>query len=174
MSTSQKGKAYKGMAMEGFIARWYARNTGKKLEPFRKEAREIAKQVPGGGDVLEMALALASWRLNLPGSVRTTSSAGHQQVVRPHGHGECEECRGRGHVSRGQYFLDAVESNSFDFNLLPGRLQEFQRAGSGDQRNVSGAEAGRQGDDSTIYGRTHRRRQSRRLSRNWRWAGSTH
>ena len=55
MSTAQQTKAYRGWGMEGWIARWYARNTGKKLEPFRKEAQAIANQVPGGGDVLEVA-----------------------------------------------------------------------------------------------------------------------
>jgi ubiquinone/menaquinone biosynthesis C-methylase UbiE len=41
--------------MEGPVARWYARNTGRSLEPFRAEAREIARQLPGGADVLEVA-----------------------------------------------------------------------------------------------------------------------
>jgi ubiquinone/menaquinone biosynthesis C-methylase UbiE len=41
--------------MEGLIARWYARNTGRNIEAFRKDAREIARQLPGGGAVLEVA-----------------------------------------------------------------------------------------------------------------------
>src|SRR5262245_15687957 len=41
--------------MEGLIARWYARNTGRSMEPFRQEARAIAEQLPGGSDVLEVA-----------------------------------------------------------------------------------------------------------------------
>jgi ubiquinone/menaquinone biosynthesis C-methylase UbiE len=41
--------------MEGPIARWYARNTGKCIEPFRNEARRIARELPGGSDVLEVA-----------------------------------------------------------------------------------------------------------------------
>jgi ubiquinone/menaquinone biosynthesis C-methylase UbiE len=55
MSTAQQKKAYKGWAMEGLIARWYARNTGKGIEQFRKEAREVAQRLPGGGAVLEVA-----------------------------------------------------------------------------------------------------------------------
>jgi ubiquinone/menaquinone biosynthesis C-methylase UbiE len=54
MSTAQK-KAYKGWAMEGLIARWYARNTGKGIEQFRKEAQAIAQQLPSGSAVLEVA-----------------------------------------------------------------------------------------------------------------------
>jgi ubiquinone/menaquinone biosynthesis C-methylase UbiE len=41
--------------MEGLIARWYARNTGRSIEPFRKEAQEVARQLPAGSAVLEVA-----------------------------------------------------------------------------------------------------------------------
>jgi ubiquinone/menaquinone biosynthesis C-methylase UbiE len=43
------------MAMEGAIARWYARNTGKKPEGYREAAGLVAARLPGGGDVLEVA-----------------------------------------------------------------------------------------------------------------------
>ena len=55
MSTAQPTKPYKGMAMEGLIARWYARNTGRSIEPFKKEAQEIAHHLPNGSTVLEVA-----------------------------------------------------------------------------------------------------------------------
>jgi ubiquinone/menaquinone biosynthesis C-methylase UbiE len=55
MSTAQQQKPYKGLAMEGLIARWYARNTGTSMEPFRKEAQELAHQLPSDSAVLEVA-----------------------------------------------------------------------------------------------------------------------
>jgi ubiquinone/menaquinone biosynthesis C-methylase UbiE len=55
VSPTRQKKAYKGWAMEGLIAKWYARNTGRSIEPFTKAAQEIAHQVPSGGDVLELA-----------------------------------------------------------------------------------------------------------------------
>jgi ubiquinone/menaquinone biosynthesis C-methylase UbiE len=55
MPTAQQRKPYRGLAMEGLIARWYARNTGRKIEEFRKAAWGIAQRVPGGRDVLEVA-----------------------------------------------------------------------------------------------------------------------
>jgi ubiquinone/menaquinone biosynthesis C-methylase UbiE len=55
MSTAQQQKPYKGLAMEGWVARWYARNTGRSMEPFKKEAQEIARQLPSDVDVLEVA-----------------------------------------------------------------------------------------------------------------------
>jgi ubiquinone/menaquinone biosynthesis C-methylase UbiE len=55
VTTAQAKKGYKGLGMEGVIARWYARNTGKSLEVFRKEAREMARHLPDGAAVLEVA-----------------------------------------------------------------------------------------------------------------------
>ena len=48
-------KGYKGMAMEGFVARWYARNTGKNLEDYKKAAHKIAGQLARGSHMLEVA-----------------------------------------------------------------------------------------------------------------------
>src|SRR5262249_6288407 len=53
MSTAQQ-KAYRGLAIEGLIARWYARNAGRNIEEFRKAAEGVARRIPGG-DVLEVA-----------------------------------------------------------------------------------------------------------------------
>src|SRR6516225_12045181 len=55
MSTAQPKKEYRGLAMEGLIARWYARNTGRNIEEFKKAAQEIVRRVPSGSDVLEVA-----------------------------------------------------------------------------------------------------------------------
>jgi ubiquinone/menaquinone biosynthesis C-methylase UbiE len=48
-------KAYKGMGMEGSIARWYDRTTRKDMAEFRQLAARIAALVPAGGSVLEVA-----------------------------------------------------------------------------------------------------------------------
>ncbi len=41
--------------MEGFIARWYAKNTHRDLDDFRRQAREIAAQLSPDAGVLEVA-----------------------------------------------------------------------------------------------------------------------
>jgi ubiquinone/menaquinone biosynthesis C-methylase UbiE len=51
--TAKSTKAYKGLAMEGFIARWYARNTAGR--DHRKTAELVAGQVTAGGSILEVA-----------------------------------------------------------------------------------------------------------------------
>jgi ubiquinone/menaquinone biosynthesis C-methylase UbiE len=48
-------KAYKGMGMEGGIARWYDRTTRKDMPEFRALAARIAAAVPPAGSVLEIA-----------------------------------------------------------------------------------------------------------------------
>jgi ubiquinone/menaquinone biosynthesis C-methylase UbiE len=54
-TTAPKGtKAYKGLGMEGFIARWYARNTANQ-DRQKSAAQAVAGQVPPGGSVLEVA-----------------------------------------------------------------------------------------------------------------------
>jgi ubiquinone/menaquinone biosynthesis C-methylase UbiE len=53
--TTTTTKGYKGMGMEGFLARWYAKTTGKDMDEFRRLAGELAARLPGGGDVLEVA-----------------------------------------------------------------------------------------------------------------------
>lgn len=47
-------KAYKGIAMEGVIARWYAKNTRQGRE-FDVLAKRVSEIVPAGGHVLEVA-----------------------------------------------------------------------------------------------------------------------
>ncbi|HEY2001432.1 MAG TPA: methyltransferase domain-containing protein [Acidobacteriaceae bacterium] len=48
-------KAYKGMGMEGSIARWYDRTTRKDMPEVQQLAVRIAALVPGSGSVLEVA-----------------------------------------------------------------------------------------------------------------------
>lgn len=48
-------KAYKGMGMEGSIARWYDRTTRKDMPEIRQLAARIAAMVSAGGSVLEVA-----------------------------------------------------------------------------------------------------------------------
>src|SRR6201987_67113 len=48
-------KAYKGMGMEGSIARWYDRTTRKDIPEVQRLAARIAALVPAAGSVLEVA-----------------------------------------------------------------------------------------------------------------------
>jgi ubiquinone/menaquinone biosynthesis C-methylase UbiE len=48
-------KPYKGLGMEGAVAKWYASLTKKSLEDFKTLARRIADQIPPNSSVLEVA-----------------------------------------------------------------------------------------------------------------------
>ena len=48
-------KAHKGVGMEGFVARWYARQTAHDLDEFKSTARRLAAHVSAGSRVLEIA-----------------------------------------------------------------------------------------------------------------------
>jgi ubiquinone/menaquinone biosynthesis C-methylase UbiE len=48
-------KPHKDRGMEGMVAKWYTNNTGQSMAEFTKLAERIAKQVPSGSAVLEVA-----------------------------------------------------------------------------------------------------------------------
>src|SRR5690348_872289 len=48
-------KPYIGMSMEGPVANWYAKTTGKDMAEFEREARELAAALRSGARVLEVA-----------------------------------------------------------------------------------------------------------------------
>jgi ubiquinone/menaquinone biosynthesis C-methylase UbiE len=55
LGTQKFAKGQKGMGMEGGIARWYARTTGKSIEQYKKLARSLAGKLEEGANVLEVA-----------------------------------------------------------------------------------------------------------------------
>jgi ubiquinone/menaquinone biosynthesis C-methylase UbiE len=48
-------KAYKGMGMEGTMARWYAKTTYRDIEEFKALAKRMSKDLPEDAHVLEVA-----------------------------------------------------------------------------------------------------------------------
>lgn len=50
-----QAKAYKGMGMEGGVARWYDKTTRRDLPEFKALARRVASTLPAGANVLEVA-----------------------------------------------------------------------------------------------------------------------
>ena len=48
-------KAYRGMGMEGSVARWYEKTTRRDMDEYRGLAARFAAGMPEGGDVLEVA-----------------------------------------------------------------------------------------------------------------------
>jgi ubiquinone/menaquinone biosynthesis C-methylase UbiE len=55
MSALSAAKPYKGLGMEGAVAKWYASLTKKSLDEFQALARRISEQIPPQSSVLEVA-----------------------------------------------------------------------------------------------------------------------
>src|ERR1700749_4566820 len=64
MATAVRG--YKGMGMEGSIARWYDRTTRKDMPEIQQLAARIAALVPAAGSVLEVAPGPGFLSIELP------------------------------------------------------------------------------------------------------------
>src|SRR5436853_7909490 len=56
-TTDKQQKGYKGLPMEGIVARWYTRirRSGSQIEEWRKQAAQLTDGLPDGADVLEVA-----------------------------------------------------------------------------------------------------------------------
>jgi len=55
VALATRRKPYKGLPMEGPIARWYAKNTGRDTRSYRKTAQAVAERLAPGSSVLEVA-----------------------------------------------------------------------------------------------------------------------
>ncbi len=126
VSTTQPKKAYKGLAMEGLIARWYSSNTGKNIEEFKKAAQEIAHRVPSGNDVLEVAPGPGFLAIELAklGSYRIVGLDISKSFVRI----ATENATNAGVVvtfREGNASSMPFESNSFDFVYCRAAFKNF-------------------------------------------------
>jgi len=74
MSHAVAEKAYKGIGMEGFTAKWYASLTAKSMDEFKALARRIADELPMESRVLEVAPGPGYFAIELAklGSYRIT------------------------------------------------------------------------------------------------------
>lgn len=52
---TRTAKAYKGVGMEGVIARWYATSTGKDRRRHEEQARQVLEYATAGASILEVA-----------------------------------------------------------------------------------------------------------------------
>jgi ubiquinone/menaquinone biosynthesis C-methylase UbiE len=57
MSATTHDKGYKGVSMEGSMARWYAktRRSGEQIAQWRRQAGQLTTGLPDGADILEVA-----------------------------------------------------------------------------------------------------------------------
>src|SRR5215470_6543130 len=76
-TSRQQKKGYRGLPMEGIVARRYAqlRRSGTQIDEWREQAAQITASLPDGADVLEVAPGPGYFAIELarPGRFRVTA-----------------------------------------------------------------------------------------------------
>ena len=125
-TTAQQQKAYKGWAMEGLIARWYAQNTGKMLDQYQKAADDVAAGLTSGSRVLEVAPGPGYFAIELArlGSYHIVGLDISHSFVRI----ATENAKAAGvevEFRQGNVSSMPFESNSFDFIYCRAAFKNF-------------------------------------------------
>jgi hypothetical protein len=75
-------KAYKGIAMEGLIAKWYTKTARRDTE-FKKLVSQVSEAVPAGSRVLEVAPGPGFLAIEIaPAEPVSSDRPGYQQDLR--------------------------------------------------------------------------------------------
>lgn len=124
--TLHSGKPYRGLGMEGFVAKWYANLTRKGLDEFRALARRVAEQLPADADVLEVAPGPGYFAIELAklGNYRITGldiSETFVQIAKRNAAQANVQVNFRGGNASGMPF----NRDSFDFLLCRAAFKNF-------------------------------------------------
>ncbi|HVU13636.1 MAG TPA: class I SAM-dependent methyltransferase [Phototrophicaceae bacterium] len=124
--TTQVSKGYKGMAMEGMIATWYARITQNDVADRADVIRTIRQNVPDGGSVLEVAPGpgYLSIELAKTGNFKITGLDISQKFVEI----AQEKARAAGvsvDFRQGNASAMSLESDQFDFIVCRAAFKNF-------------------------------------------------
>jgi ubiquinone/menaquinone biosynthesis C-methylase UbiE len=119
-------KAYKGVGMEGSMAKWYATTTGKSMEDFRELARRVAAELAPGSAVLEIAPGPGYFAIELArrGDYRITGmdiSKSFVEIAR----GKAAEAKVKVDFRQGNASAMPFADDSFDFTLCRAAFKNF-------------------------------------------------
>jgi len=119
-------KAYKGMGMEGPIARWYAKTTYKDLDEFKALARRMSAQLAEGANVLEVApgpgyFSIELAKLGHHGIIGLDISETFVEIARKY----AQEAGVEVDFQRGNASKMPFASNSFDLILCRAAFKNF-------------------------------------------------
>lgn len=118
-------KAYKGMAMEGALARWYARNTRRDTGRFQAGAQAVAERTGPSAEVLEVAPGPGYLAIEIAKSGRRVSavdiSRSFVEMVRANAHNAGVEVD----VRHGDAAAIPFPADSFDFVVSMAAFKNF-------------------------------------------------
>ncbi|HEY0754502.1 MAG TPA: class I SAM-dependent methyltransferase [Ktedonobacteraceae bacterium] len=128
--TGQKG--YKGLAMEGFIARWYARirHSGSQIEEWRKQAAQLTSELADNADILEVApgpgyFAIEMARLNRFHVTGLDVSHTFVELATEH----ARQAGVRGNFQQGNASNMPFPAESFDLIICQAAFKNFSQPG---------------------------------------------
>jgi ubiquinone/menaquinone biosynthesis C-methylase UbiE len=124
--TSASAKAYKGMGMEGMIAKWYATNTRKALDEFKALALRISSELPPASCVLEVAPGSGYFAIELAklGNYRVTGLDISKTFVEIADR-NAKEANVQVEFRQGNVSNMPFESDSFNFILCRAAFKNF-------------------------------------------------
>ncbi|MGO8731271.1 MAG: class I SAM-dependent methyltransferase [Terriglobia bacterium] len=119
-------KPYKGIGMEGVVAKWYATNTRKALPEFQALARRVAEGLPSGSHVLELAPGPGYFAIELAGlgSYQITGLDVSKTFVEI-AQRNAREAKVDVIFRQGNSSAMPLESDSFDFLLCRAAFKNF-------------------------------------------------
>ena len=126
--TEYTEKPYKGMGMEGGVARWYAGLTKKSLADFTALAKRVAGEVASGSSVLEVAPGPGYFAIELAklGNYRITGldiSETFVQIARAN----AREAGVQAQFERGDASSMPFEDQQFDYLICRAAFKNFSR-----------------------------------------------
>jgi ubiquinone/menaquinone biosynthesis C-methylase UbiE len=127
MSTTSV-KPYKGLGMEGPVARWYAASTRKGLGEYQALARRVAQALPAGCSVLEVAPGPGYFAVELAklGNYAVTGLDISKTFVEMAGN-NARQAGVKVNFRQGNAAAMPFESESFDFLLCRAAFKNFSQ-----------------------------------------------
>jgi ubiquinone/menaquinone biosynthesis C-methylase UbiE len=127
MSTASV-KPYKGLGMEGPVARWYATSTRRGLGEYQALARRVAQALPAGSSVLEVAPGPGYFAVELAklGNYAVTGLDISRTFVEMAGN-NARQAGVKVNFHQGNAAAMPFESESFDFLLCRAAFKNFSQ-----------------------------------------------